>query len=155
QGRYSAPTFADINGDGTLDMVVGSNDGSIHYFKNTGTATAPTFVEQTGSANPFDGVNVGNYANPVFVDLNGDGKLDLVVGSGDGTLHYLENTGTATNPVFVEQTGAANPFDGIDLGSLSGPTFADLDGDGIPDAFVGTSDGKLHYLHDVVPEISI
>ena len=58
------------------------------------------------------------------------GDLDLVVGNYDGRLIYMENTGTSTAPVFVQRTGSANPFDGIDVGSESAPAVADFDGDG-------------------------
>ena len=35
-GGSSAPSFADLDGDGDLDAIVGANDGTLHYFKNTG-----------------------------------------------------------------------------------------------------------------------
>jgi hypothetical protein len=62
------------------------------------------------------------------VSLAGD--LDLVVGAITGALNYVENTGTSTAPAFVQRTGSANPFDGIDVGWESAPALADLDGDG-------------------------
>ena len=49
--------------------------GSLHYIENTGTSTAPAFVQRTGSANPFDGMNFGGYVAPAFEDLDGDGTL--------------------------------------------------------------------------------
>ena len=63
-----------------------------------------------------------------FVSLAGD--LDLVVGQDQPGLTYMENTGTSTAPVFVQRTGSANPFDGIDVGHISAPAVADFDGDG-------------------------
>ena len=45
-------------------------------------------------------------------------------------LNYIENTGTSTAPVFVQRTGSANPFDGIDLGDYSTPALGDFDNDG-------------------------
>jgi VCBS repeat-containing protein len=52
----------------------------------------------------------------------------------------------AIAPAFSERTGAANPFDGIDVDVLSKPSFADLDGDGDLDAIVGEYNGTLHYF---------
>ena len=56
--------------------------------------------------------------------------MDLVVGDSGGSLIYIENTGTSTAPVFVARTGDDNPFEDIDVGSISAPALGDLDGDG-------------------------
>ncbi|WP_193943783.1 FG-GAP repeat domain-containing protein [Sphaerospermopsis aphanizomenoides] len=145
-GSFSAPTFADLDGDKDLDAVVGYSGGTLLYYRNTGTATNPVYVQQTDTANPFNGIDVGSFSAPTLADLDGDKDLDAVVGADDGTLLYYRNTGTATNPVYVQQTDTANPFNGIDVGSFSAPTFADLDGDRDLDAVVGADDGTLSYL---------
>ena len=147
-GFCSSPTFADVDGDGDLDLVVGSTAGTLSYFENTGSAAAPVFVERTGLDNPFSSVGVGGYSTPAFADLDGDGDLDLVVGDNAGNFAYRENTGSATVPQFVAVTGAANPFDGIDIGTYSAPTFADIDGDGDLDVITGTSSAIIYYLEN-------
>ena len=67
---------------GDLDLVVGEYNGLLNYTENTGTSTAPVFVQRTGSANPFDGIIVhffgpifGMISAPALADLDGDGTL--------------------------------------------------------------------------------
>lgn len=145
----SKPTLGDLDGDGDLDAVVGQTDGTLHYYKNTGTANAPSYVEQTGSANPFNGIDVFFGSTPALGDLDGDGDLDAVVGrTFDRNVHYFKNTGTASAPVYVEQTGSANPFNDVRVGLDSAPALADLDGDGDLDAIIGEDDGILHYYQN-------
>ena len=131
-------TYANVSDTptATRDLILNITDAAGDSLGGSG-GGAPTFAERTGAANPFNGVDVGLRSAPTFADLDGDGDLDAVVGETYGTLLYFRNTGTATAPVFVEQTGADNPFNGVDVGTVSSPTFADLDGDGDLDAVVG------------------
>jgi hypothetical protein len=47
----------------------------------------------------------------------------------------------AAGAAFTEQTGAANPFDGVGMVHRN-PTFADIDSDGDPDAFILSYEGE-------------
>ena len=61
---------------GDVDLVVGVHDGiALTYIENTGTSTAPVFVQRTGSTNPFDGIDVDWRSTPALGDLDGDGTL--------------------------------------------------------------------------------
>ena len=150
-GAYSVPAFADLDGDGDPDLVIGNQEGAMLFFENTGAVTAPDFTERAGAGNPFQGVVTGGgFSKPVFVDLDGDGDLDVVVGMGWGDLMYLENAGTQSRPRFIEHSDAANPLNGINTGAaVSAPAFADLDNDGDPDMVVGDSDGPVHYFENI------
>jgi uncharacterized protein (DUF2141 family) len=147
-GSYSAPIFADLDGDGDLDAFIGKNDGLINYFQNTGSATNPAFVQRSGTLNPFNGIDVGFYCTPSFADLDGDGDLDAFGGEWYGTIQYVENTGSAVSPAFTQRTGSLNPFNDLDVGYLSAPSFADLDEDGDLDAFIGESGGTIQYAEN-------
>ena len=117
-GSSSTPTFTDLDGDGDHDLIVGNEDGDIAYFENTGTVTAPSFTQRTGTANPFDNITKGSWSTVTLADLDGDGDPDLAVGNNDGDVHYYENTGTSANPSFTQRADAANPLNNINAGSL-------------------------------------
>ncbi|MEI9943543.1 MAG: T9SS type A sorting domain-containing protein [Chitinophagaceae bacterium] len=144
-GSFSAPAFADIDNDGDMDAFIGLPDGTIVYYKNTGTPIAPVFTVQAGAANPFNGVDVGLGSSPIFTDIDGDGDKDAFIGEGGGTIRYYKNTGSSVVPVFTVQAGAANPFNGVDVGLYSSPAFADMDGDGDMDAIIGETIGLILY----------
>ena len=69
-----------------------------------------------------------------------------------GALFYYENVGSAASPTYEDRTGAASPFDGIDVGDRSAPVFADVDGDADIDLVVGGDDdygnGALYYYEN-------
>jgi hypothetical protein len=126
-GCWSNPSFADLDGDGDLDLLIGRLLGDLIYFENTGTDSALAFDRRSGSANPFDGVDLGNLAAPSLADLDGDGDLDMLLGTGSGRLSYFENTpfrGKAftvlvtPQPVAVTGTEAGDDLSGTVLDEL-------------------------------------
>lgn len=139
-GRFSAPTFGDIDGDGDLDLVVGEIYGSLIVFENED----GIYTELTGTDNPFDGIDLGSFTTPSFVDLDEDGDQDLAVGENEGIVNYFENDGG----VYTLATGPDRPFAGVDVGDKvvgdnSTPIFADWNGDGDLDLVAGEYDGTI------------
>ncbi len=147
-GFIANPTFVDIDGDSDLDAFVGKHYGDLQFFRNTGTVNNPVFAAP--STNPFGVKNVVYKANPIFVDIDGDGDLDAFVGNGGynigGNTVFFRNTGTVNNPVFAAPI--TNPFGLSNVGSVASPSFVDIDDDGDLDAFVGTDTGNLQFFRN-------
>jgi len=130
--------LVDFERRGVLDLFVGTGGGRIAYYRNTGTSTAPQFVLQT---NFFQSIDVGDDAKPTFADLDGDGRLDLVIGSRDSSLSFWRNDGGT-------MTWVADFFAGIPTFPRTAPAFLDIDEDGALDLFLGNHKGGLYFYRN-------
>ncbi|MFN0058072.1 MAG: FG-GAP-like repeat-containing protein [Planctomycetota bacterium] len=98
----AAPHAADLDGDGDYDLLIGNFVGRVMFIENIGTKTAPKFSDQKRALQAANGdLKVEGDAGPVAVDWNADGRLDLIVGAGDGAVRYFQNDGTPQAPKFA------------------------------------------------------
>ncbi len=160
------PTFADIDGDGDFDLLIGTDQykygvgsGEMYFFRNTGSATLPNFVLDD-AANIFVDTygtkfSTVRYAHPYFVDIDADGDTDLFVGgsydyyTGDYLLQFFENTGSKTAPQFIQKPHSlGDEINGFHFSNSAPISFADLDKDGDLDAFIGLYDTILYFRND-------
>lgn len=146
-GSESSPAFGDIDGDGDLDLLLGSKidarrtqTARLILFRNEGTPTAPRFR----LADTLDLATVYHQA-PALGDLDGDGDLDLLLGTWNQGVLFFRNEGTAREPRFVQDT--ALTIGGM-RGSNTMPALGDVDGDGDLDLLVGEASGEINFLRN-------
>lgn len=125
------PVLADLDGDGDPDMLVGTWNTGVLYFRNDGGAGKPHFTQDASlTIQPPRASNT----SPALADLDGDGDLDLVAGEANGELNYYRNDGTVKAPLFIL---VSEKMDDLDVGRASAPAFVDVDRDGLLDMVVG------------------
>lgn len=102
--------IGDLTGDGLSDLVVADAKGFFWFFPNSGTPKQPKFTY--GEIMPIWVGNPGSSQYRVdpgedntvpricLVDLDKDGRLDLVAGNYEGKLYYFHNTGSRQQPKF-------------------------------------------------------
>ena len=149
-GEAAAAVFADIDGDGLSDMVIGNSRSTFNfsqektnltYYKNTGTATNPAFQFITDNFASAASLGIPGPLLPAFGDMDGDNDKDMILETFNGTLNYFTN-----NSGTVSFTSAN--YMGIDVGNGSTPQIIDVDRDGVLDIIVGEQNGVLNYYRN-------
>lgn len=143
------PVLADINGNGNLDLVISGFNG-ILYYENIG---SPERAEWLKNDTLFTNVNaqIGTDAKPFFVDLTGNGLLDMLVGLGgsffggipEGVTYGYRNTGSLGAPEYVKDNSLVTGI--ADIGLNAYPALADITGNGLQDLLLGRDLATLIY----------
>lgn len=135
----------DLNGNAKQDLIVGSFDGKLRFFENISTANGYAF-----SAGVELAVTPDTAVAPELIDINRDGKLDLLVGNYRGRIVYYQNVGTTFQANFQL---VSNAFGNINLSAAdpgwAKPRISDFNSNGNFDLVVGGIDGHLHFYPDI------
>ena len=159
-GTGSIPTFYDFDQDGLEDLFVSNffrykptlnKEGSIAYYKNTGTLTNPVFTFIDNDFLNLTNSTFGLRMVPTFGDIDNDGDKDLLLGLENGTLAFYQNTGIA--PAISFATPILNYSDNlgstITAGQYASPQLFDLNEDNLLDLIIGKKTGELLYYQNV------
>lgn len=152
-GQSMYPAFGDLDGDGDEDMLIGDLQGRLHFFRNIATGPVAQFVLVTPNLPDATGqpLDVGQYATPLLVDLDGDGLLDLIIGERNGNLNHYRNTGSTTEPVWTlisEALGEVNTAEYWNITGYSVPTlFTNAAGE--RELLSGSESGWLYHYGDI------
>jgi hypothetical protein len=160
-GTASVVSVTDWDGNGTLDLIVGTVDGDVYFIPNEGTPKSYAFGKPQRLTADGKPVHVESRAGPCVADWDGDGKLDLLVGSEDGSVSLYRNVGTRTAPKLAAPVqlvapgqsgyGADAPRE-VHRGTRSKLCVVDWNGDGKPDLLLGDFGHQRPNLPEPTPE---
>jgi hypothetical protein len=150
----SSPALGDLDGEGSLEVVVGTNEiyetsGRTYAFRSDGTLLAgwpiqvPSFNPEGPDVLPVVGQGVPSA--PALADVDGDGTLEVGIAAVAGPGFLFK----ANAQRFVTLKSKAGDF-GSDSEAVDGPSFfamtsgafADLTGDGVLEFTAGTTGSR-------------
>jgi hypothetical protein len=155
-------TAFDANGNGLMDLMIGQvHCTNMPLLINTGSRQSPA-ITSADTSFPSNTQKLNLYVFPAafYEDVTFDGKKDLLVGvntpvNEENLINFsksawlYENISASEAPEFAYRKENFLQSDMIDLGENANPAFADYDGDGDLDLFIGNygqrhSDGNFY-----------
>jgi hypothetical protein len=169
--------YADFDGDGRVDLVIGVDDwtdygepwtgfnaydaagrwlrgpqrGQVYVARNEGSTAAPRYA-QPFRLQDAQGQIVETYGwpSPCLADWDGDGDLDLLCGEFLNRFTYFQNVGTRTAPQYLPGV-RVKLADGSPLEmemQMITPVAVDWDRDGDPDLICGEENGRAAFIEN-------
>ena len=165
-GRTNQWKYADYNGDGIFDLIIGASDwreygwddafnsegnwtngplhGYVYWVKNNGSNKNPEYGKVRNILADNKPLDVYGKPSPNLVDWDNDGDLDLICGEFLDRITFFENIGSRKDPEYAK--GKFLQINGKTLHlELEMPEVVvfDWDNDKDPDIIVGKEDGRV------------
>jgi hypothetical protein len=152
--RQNVVRAIDWNDDGVTDLIAGDCDGFVWYFQNQTNNHLPLFASGQRLAAGKRTLSVadsGGHARPDVCDWNNDGKKDLVVSDGAGTVTVYLNESSTEMPVLSEgkrvmQKNPQGSLGPIDRGTRSHLMVCDWNSDGKKDLVFSDQENPGFYF---------
>ncbi|HEU4979055.1 MAG TPA: S8 family serine peptidase [Solirubrobacteraceae bacterium] len=153
--------YADLDGDGTQELIVPTEDGYVHAYEPDGSELKGWPVRTLPQSQAQDHLSSPGLSTvaaplepprgPVIADLKGDGRPDVVTAAGthiyawDAKGHAVKGFPLAENRAFCDPSDEHQPLDHRKCGFLATPALGHLEGPGKPIDIVASSlDGHLY-----------
>jgi len=170
--RHNEWRYADYDGDGATDLIVGIEDwshygwddawnaegkwkngplhGFVYWLRNEGTDAEPKYADPVQVMTKEGPVDTFGCPTPNFADFDGDGDLDLLCGEFLDGFTYFENVGTRNAPSYAAGRRLLTEKGeklAMDLEMIV-PIAFDWDQDGDLDLIVGDEDGRVAFIEN-------
>ena len=149
-GFSPTSSFADVNQDGRLDLIVGTKAGHnnlcVFLQSSDGTFPSSCWVPAGTTANGFPitldpGTNTVQFHITTFGDVDGDGVAEMLVGDNTGSVSLFTR---GIDGMYTKNTSAGD-FSAVNVGSgwSTAPLLVDMTGNGVLDLVLGVNDGTI------------